>query len=298
MDIFKKILSHLKPYFGNGEFQIIENLYEQSYRNSKSYRNIIKDLKEEGLINTEGGTLQRQRKFISTNLNNLTEGINYLRNAQGSYIPIHAKITFKGIEYLNNLNSTKPDSLKILFLSANTEESSKIRIDKEYKAITDELNNAINMEHIKLYTRLAVDLNTLINALIELSPHILHFSGHGNNDGIELEGESRPFFLKNESLEKLIDILSPDLECIVLNSCYSEGQALRLTEKINAVIGMGDTIEDEVAILFSKGFYKGVSKEFDYSKCYELGKQMINTFNYEESEIPILYLKNANISNS
>lgn len=298
MDIFKKILSHLKPYFGNGEFQIIENLYEQSYRNSKSYRNIIKDLKEEGLINTEGGTLQRQRKFISTNLNNLTEGINYLRNAQGSYIPIHAKITFKGIEYLNNLNSTKPDSLKILFLSANTEESSKIRIDKEYKAITDELNNAINMEHIKLYTRLAVDLNTLINALIELSPNILHFSGHGNNDGIELEGESRPFFLKNESLEKLIDILSPDLECIVLNSCYSEGQALRLTEKINAVIGMGDTIEDEVAILFSKGFYKGVSKKFDYSKCYELGKQMINTFNYEESEIPILYLKNANISNS
>lgn len=291
MNKINKILSYLEPYFGSGDYQNIENVFEESYRSSQSYRNIVKDLVQEELINIDGGFFQRQRRMVSTNWSNLAEGINQVRNAPGRYVPIYAKITFKGMDYLKKLEVNEYEPLRILFLSANTEVSDRIRIDKEYKVITEELNNAIEKNKIKLSTRLAVDLNSLMNAIIEFNPNILHFSGHGNLDGIELEGEQQPFFLKNDSLEKLIKTLTSDLDCIVLNSCYSKGQALKLTQRIKTVIGMGDSIDDKAALLFSKGFYKGVAGNFDYIKSYELGRQMINTYDYDESEIPKLFLK-------
>ena len=291
MNKINTILSHLKPHFGSGQYQNIEDLFEESFRHSQSYRNVIKDLLDEDLIDTDGGFFKRQRRVISTNWNNLAEGINQVRNAPGHYIPIHAKITFKGIDYLKNFQTSDSKPLRILFLSANTEVSNRIRIDKEYKAITEELNKAIDTNQINLATRLAVDLNSLMNAIIEFNPNILHFSGHGSIDGIELEGENHPFFLKNDSLDKLIEILTSNLDCIVLNSCYSEGQALKLTQRIRTVIGMGDSIDDKAALLFSKGFYKGVAGNIGFSKSYELGKQMISTYDYDESEIPKLFLK-------
>lgn len=289
MNKINKILSHLKPHFGSGEYQNIENIFEESYRSSQSYRNIVKDLSDEDLINTDGGFFQSQRRMVFTN--NLAEGLNQVRNAPRRYIPIYAKITFKGIEYLKTLETTEIKPKRILFLSANTEVSDRIRIDKEHKAITEELNNAIDKNKVVLSTRLAVDLNSLMNAIMEFNPNILHFSGHGSRDGIELEGEHHPFFLKNDSLEKLIEILSSDLDCIVLNSCYSKGQAIKLTQRINTVVGMGDSIDDKAALLFSKGFYKGIAGSIGYSKSYELGKQMISTYDYDESEIPQLFLK-------
>jgi hypothetical protein len=294
MNKIKNILLYLFPYFGNGEFQNIENLFEKSYRESEAYQNVINDLKNEKLIEKRGGMFHRPRRIIATNFSGLAEGIKNLRNASGQYVPLTAKITIKGVEYLSNIECEITEAHKILILSANTEDSQRIRIDMEYKSIEEELKTAVKKGQIKIYFKHAVDLDSLMNAIIETSPKILHFSGHGSIDGIELEGHNQSFFLRNESLLKLIETLAKELECIVLNSCFSSGQAMRLSEKIDVVIGMGDSINDESALLFSKGFYKGVSARLSYAKCFELGKQMITTYDYNESEIPKLYFKNIN----
>ena len=108
-----------------------------------------------------------------------------------------------------------------------------------------------------LEPRFAVRPQDLQSALLEVKPRSVHFCGHGEGErGLVLENDSGQHHLvSKEALADLFRHFSHQIECVLLNACYSQVQAKEIVKHINFVIGMRQPILDRSAIAFSEGFY-------------------------------------------
>jgi hypothetical protein len=79
-------------------------------------------------------------------------------------------------------------------------------------------------------------------ALLDHEPEIVHFSGHGGSeDGLALENAVGQLQLvSTESLVRLFGLFKDKIECVLLNACYSEAQAIH--KHVGCVIGMNQEI--------------------------------------------------------
>ncbi len=179
---------------------------------------------------------------------------------------------------------------KILFLSANP--ASDLRIDKEAKAIKSNILKSEVRDNIEFEIELAVTPDDIMETILRYKPNIVHFSGHGEKDGIIVEDDhGAPMIIPLNALGNLFKIFAKDvdinLECVVLNACYSEEQAFKIAEHITHVIGMNKKIKDTSSIRFSTGFYKSLGQGKPYDYAFEMGKVAIELYAEEGEETPI-----------
>ncbi|SEH06838.1 hypothetical protein [Candidatus Venteria ishoeyi] len=124
--------------------------------------------------------------------------------------------------------------IKILFLTANPEDMSRLRIDRELRDIGDALERSKLRENITFVSRHAVRLADLQDILLREQPNIVHFSGHGSADGIFLEnaqGQSK--LVPVTALINLFKLFVDKLDCLVLLACYSNSFADAIAEHIS-----------------------------------------------------------------
>ncbi len=104
-------------------------------------------------------------------------------------------------------------------------------------------------------------------------PRLVHFCGHGTGErGLVVEttsGTSQLF--STSALANLFKLFSHQIECVILNACYSQVQATEIHQHINYVIGTTSAINDHVAILFSQGFYGALGEGKSIEESYNLG---------------------------
>ena len=70
----------------------------------------------------------------------------------------------------------------ILFLAANPSNSTPLRLKEEAKEINEALNRPKQQEQFKLEEKWAVRPKDVQRAMLDFSPQIVHFSGHGTNN--------------------------------------------------------------------------------------------------------------------
>ncbi len=83
--------------------------------------------------------------------------------------------------------------MRILFLAANPLDlgAGPLQLDKEVRTIEERLRTAELRDKFTLVSHWAVRPADLAEYLLRHSPHIVHFSGHGNAQGaIILEGQN------------------------------------------------------------------------------------------------------------
>jgi len=75
--------------------------------------------------------------------------------------------------------------------------------------------------------------------MLDFKPNIVHFCGHGEaEDGIAFEDDNGNTKLVNsEALSGFFELFEDNVECILLNACYSEVQAKSLNKYIKYVLG-------------------------------------------------------------
>lgn len=63
--------------------------------------------------------------------------------------------------------------------------------------------------------------------MLDVNPQIIHFSGHGEgHDGLVFEDDrGKPKLISGEALAGLFRLFADQVECVVLNRCYSAVQA-------------------------------------------------------------------------
>jgi len=181
----------------------------------------------------------------------------------------------------------------ILILAANPRTSPPLRLDEEIREIDAGLQRAKKRELFDLKQRWAVRVQDVYQSLLDFKPQIIHFSGHGTgNDGLALEDDAGNVRLVNtEALTKLFELFANKVECVVLNACYSEVQAVAIAQHIPYVIGMNKAIGDVAAIKFSTGFYSALGAGESVEFAYKLGCNVIQLDGIAEHLTPVLKKK-------
>ena len=132
-------------------------------------------------------------------------------------------------------------------------------------------------------------------AILDSGPNIVHFSGHGLGDeGLVFEDEAgQQKLVGAEALAGLFKLFADQIECVVLNVCYSEVQARAIVEHIPFVVGMNKAIGDRAAIEFAIGFYNGLGAGKTVEFAYKLGCNSIEIAGIPEHLTPQLLRKNS-----
>ena len=129
--------------------------------------------------------------------------------------------------------------------------------------------------------------------LLDHSPQIVHFSGHGTGvDGIVLEndkGESSP--VPTRALADLFKLCAEHVDCVVLNACESDVQAKAISKHIPFVIGMDFSVSDDAALEFAVGFYDALGAGRSIQAAFELGRNAIALKGIPEDKTPKLRTK-------
>jgi GTP-binding protein EngB required for normal cell division len=191
------------------------------------------------------------------------------------------------------------DAKRILFLAANPKNTSPLRLDKEVREIENGLISKRPGQFCfeKKWAVRPVDIQ---RAMLEFKPHIVHFSGHGEGiEGLVLESNEGDFgqLVSTEALEGLFKLFSDEVECVILNACYSEIQADAINAHIHHVIGMNQSIGDKAAIDFSVGFYDAIGTGRPIEFAYHFGCNSIQlsssgkSINHSQHLIPVLKTK-------
>lgn len=174
---------------------------------------------------------------------------------------------------------------KILLFQANPQGTENLNLNSEIKTIKQVLDSASNRDNFHIEMQLATTYEDLQKYLLRENPHILHFCGHGNGNGEPglylLDKTEDPSLLQTEVLVNLVRILvekNQNLECVLLNACYSYTIAKDLSKYVNYAIGMYGLIPDDVAIKFSYSLYTSLGEGCSIEDAYKLG---INAIQYE-----------------
>jgi hypothetical protein len=189
-----------------------------------------------------------------------------------------------------NLTASHP--LKILFLAAAPSDEVRIRVDREFRAIGQSLIAAKERERYVLESRWAITPADLQQALLAEQPDMLHFAGHGTENGIMLEDRNGcAKAVSEDALDNLLRLFSGRIKCVILNACYSASQAAVIARHVPYVIGMNHAITDNAAILFAAGFYRALGAGYDVPFAFRTGINAIALEGIAGSAIPVLLSK-------
>lgn len=146
---------------------------------------------------------------------------------------------------------------KILILAANPKQTQQLRLAQEERDIREGLRLARNRDNFILEARSAVRPRDIRREILDFRPHIIHFSGHGSGEnGLCFEDETGKLqLITGDALAGLFKQFARQIECVLLNACYSEVQAKAIVEHIDYAIGMNNSIGDKAAVEFAVGFY-------------------------------------------
>ncbi|MCW5317712.1 CHAT domain-containing protein [Nostoc sp. KVJ3] len=219
-----------------------------------------------------------------------------LRTIAGALLPNHDPET-SSVSSPNIPQKQTNQQQKILILTAIPH---GLRLDKEIRQIEEAIRRAANRDLFEIRIRTAVRPQDIRRGIAEEQPQIVHFCGHGLEDGsLLLEddgGNNKP--VAPEGLASLFKLHADYVKCVLLNACYSEKSAVAISQYINYVIGMNNPIQDKAAITFTEGFYDGLCYKNSgnqdlFERAFDEGIVAIKMENVSQGTIPVLKKKNS-----
>jgi hypothetical protein len=157
--------------------------------------------------------------------------------------------------------------IRILILFANPKKTSVLQTEMEEEVILDSLNLSKYKRKLKLTIVKASTIHDLRRKLLNDDFQIVQISSHGTEQGLILENnEGEPHLVPTAALAELLGKYK-SLECLILNACHSISQGILTALNVPITIAMEDTIADQAAIEFSRGFYDavGAGKNYDFA---------------------------------
>lgn len=170
-----------------------------------------------------------------------------------------------------------PKIITVLFLASNPIDTHSLRLDAESRAIQEMIRKSDYRDTIKFETRWAVRTSDILQAINEVNPDIIHFSGHGAPNGDlafeNANGECK--LVSKDAMAQTIMTLSDKVRLIFFNACFSSIQAQNIVEYVDAAIGMNTSIGDQAALVFASQFYSSIG----------FGKNLMSSFNQAKAAL-------------
>ncbi|NJK32354.1 MAG: CHAT domain-containing protein [Deltaproteobacteria bacterium] len=158
-----------------------------------------------------------------------------------------------------------------------------MRLDREFRAISEANQRSGNRLYIEPYW--AAHVHDLSDRMLDRSPDVVHFAGHGEPGGLLFErADGQAQWVPVEHLQRVLGFKRP--RCLVLNACYSAERARACA--IPYVIAMAGPSHDEGSIEFSRSFYLALARGLDIETSFEHARHALALHGLDDSCQPRL----------
>lgn len=269
------------------KFNEIDRETKKQIEANKKYNEFSKKIaiKEKELRNTEKNlnkelSKEKQRFEISINQNLST-------------------INARQIQVENEINILKrpKDKITILFIASDTlnPQDSKLNLDKEAREISEAIIKTKERDSINFETRWATKVSDLFRIINETTPTIIHFSGHGTNNDelVFLDNNDNLKSVGLDTIVKMVNASCDDTRLIVFNNCFSALIAEKITEKVEAAIGMNNAIGDNAAIVFASHLYSAIGSGLSLEKAFKQAIIQLEFLDIPKETTPQLYVNSS-----
>jgi hypothetical protein len=187
------------------------------------------------------------------------------------------------------------DKCRVLFLAANPAGTTPLALDHEIREIEDKIRKSEYRDTLELISKWAVRPDDLLQLLNQHKPHVVHFSGHGSEQNEILlltdAGTTQP--VSSVALAELLRTLKDNIRVVVLNACFSRGQAEALVQNIDCAVGMNKAIGDQAAITFAASFYRALGFGRSVQEAFDQGKAALMLEGIPEDNTPELLCRSG-----
>lgn len=193
--------------------------------------------------------------------------------------------------------------IKVLFLSSNPKGTGRLQLTKECNNIEDRISSSRYSSQFDFRQRNDANLEDLQRFILTHNPQILHFSGHGTEDGTlvfqDLRGKPKTARITAiadslKALNKRTSLSEKEkIRLVVLNACYSREQAKAIAKYVDCVVGMSNAVYDTSAIAFAESFYQALAFGESVFDAFELARNQVEILNLEGQDIPKLASKSG-----
>ncbi len=224
-------------------------------------------------------------------------------------------------------SETPKYKFKLLFLGANPPGTRELRIRDEHSRIVEKLAADKRQDEYLVLTEFYARASDWQEILIRDKPNIIHFSGHGTNQGLghasdgsndriiydaerkkqkEKEKESlkgivmydesmrRAQLVSTMALDDLFSLVTEEdlglqVKVVLLNACFTDNQAVAIGKYVEYVVGTSDAVPDEAAIQFAAGFYFGMTQSLGIERAFRTGRSRALLTGLNEKNLFVLY---------
>lgn len=188
----------------------------------------------------------------------------------------------------------KRKKLNVLYSTANPDTASPLRVDAEMRQVQEEVRGSRLRDNITLHYRPAANLKSVQDGLNDLSPGVVHFSGHGSSSGIAVDhAKVKPPSKKMMSyglLAKAIKAVDNPPQVVVLNACQSVGAKSAFLPPARALVVMGDSISDLAATAFAAQFYAAIASGQSLQAAFDQGVVAVAAVSLTEEKTPRIFV--------
>jgi len=211
-----------------------------------------------------------------------------LKSSLASHDSLHQQ-TQKEIADLRKV----PEKIAVLFIASNPLDQQQLRLDEEAREIEIMIRKSEYRDSVSFITKWAARPLDILQAINEINPTIVHFSGHGSDeDQLVLQDNSGNTKLINkEAIVQTMVSTSDSIKLVFFNTCFSFGLAEAITEYVDAAIGMNASIGDEAARVFAAQFYSAIGFGHSVNKAFQQAKSALMLEGIQEENTPELYTK-------
>ncbi len=205
--------------------------------------------------------------------------------------PVEAKVD----RAMRDIRAPKTEQLRILLLGSSSERGERaLCVGREQKRIRKAVESALLRDYVELDVRPAATTEDLLDGITKNRPHVVHFSGHSDDDLIEFEEEIDDYHkgvvVTARAFASAVRATDDPPLLVLLNSCNSAAQIDRLVQEQIApfAIGMADEIEDGDAIIYAAQFYAAVANGQSIRSAHLSAQAALELAGLASTELPTL----------
>lgn len=281
--------------------------FDETYLCDNIYTEIVNAIKENKQINMQDILPEMSKKEKEYLLNEIYIELigtvdlrDYMASSERTIDDISYELdTLKKVvkKLQEDVNKPIKDNIriKVLFLGANPNGTGILKLDEEARSINEMIRKADHRDALIFESRWAVRTQDILQAINEINPTIIHFSGHGTDSGklVLLSADGRPKHVSEEALVQTMMTSSDVIRVVFFNTCFSDSQAKAVVKHVDVAIGMNTSIGDLAARTFSSQFYSSLGFGKSIKISFEQAKAALMLEGIKEENTPQLHIKDG-----
>jgi hypothetical protein len=188
------------------------------------------------------------------------------------------------------LRDPKVENLRILYATATPE--GELRVSQEIRRVKNAVAAALHRDLIDIEHAPDVTAEDLLNYLTSFQPHVVHFSGHADenvlvfDDGSIEGGHGRE--IPTELFMRAVAAPAQKPLLVVLNACESATNLEALLAGVPVAIGMSAKVGDADAITFATRFYRGIADGQSVASALAIARVDMEMNGLPDHDLPTL----------